>query len=282
MTIGEALRRAIVRLRTARLTEAHLDAEMLLAHVLGTTRGYLLANTERALTGHQAARFSQLIAKRLRRHPIAYLTGHQEFYGLDFFVNKNVLIPRPDTETLVEAALAAARHLIATDPTHQLTIADIGTGSGCIAVVLAKYLPSAKIIATDISPAALAIAKQNAKAHRVTSRLFLRRGNVLAPLKRFGKIDLFVANLPYLTRDELRNVQKEPRLALHGGKMGLELIERLLASAPPLLAKTGAILLEISPTQVGAVVFLVGRYLPDKQFTLLKDLTGRHRVAKIF
>lgn len=292
MTIQKALLSAVKKLqrtqdtvRNTQNTSPHLDAEVLLAFILKQPKSYLLSHQAKELTHSQLNKFNSLISQRQRQIPTAYLTNHKEFYNLDFYITEQVLIPRPETETLVEEAIKCARHLQKTINHQPLTIIDIGTGSGCIAVTLAKYLPDIKIIATDISEKVLAVAKKNAKKHKVSARITFKKGDLLKPLLKKTEqppvIDILVANLPYLIQDELANVRHEPKQALYGGKMGLELIERIISQAEQVLNPKGVILLEISPTQVKTVDYLVEQHLPDKRVFFIKDLGERDRVARI-
>ena len=296
MTIQKTLISAVKKLRRKSLPAAHLEAEVLLSTVLNKPRGYLLANQKKEITPNQFKKFNSLMARRQKGTPIPYLTNHQEFYGLDFFVDKRVLIPRPETELLIEEVIKRSR--IAAVSAPRPIIADIGAGSGCIAVTLAKYLPNAKIYAADISAKALTVAKINAKKHKVSKRIKFLKGDLLSPfqrgshrallepepsrrLARWPALDIIVANLPYLTHDELANVPHEPRQSLYGGKLGLEIIERLLIQTPKYLKPEGKIFLEISPTQIKALEYIVEQQLPGKKVEFKKDLAGRDRVAMV-
>jgi len=279
MTIQQALLSAIKKLRTKKIEAPALDVEVILMHLIKKPKTYLHSHLEKKLTAFQIKKFNSLISKRQRGTPVAYLTNHKEFYGLDFFITKDVLIPRPETELLIEQIIKTARQLHK-ETNESLIIADIGTGSGNMAITLAKYLPFAKLIATDISAEAIKVAKKNARQHKVLKRITFKKGDLLKPLKK-SKPNIIVANLPYLTKDELVNVRHEPKQALHGGKMGLELIQKLLSQTPKILARQGVILLEISPTQVKAVDYFVEQHLPDKKINIAKDLTDRERVIKI-
>ncbi len=285
MTIQQTLYTAVNKLRKKGINSAHLDAEVLLAFVMKKPKTYLLAHPDKKMTTGQRRRFAALIRKRLNGMPIAYMTGTKEFYGLEFHVDKHVLIPRPDTEILIEQAIKAARDMTKKHAdAHTFVLTDIGTGSGCIAVTLAKYLPGYKIIATDISAPALKVARQNARTHKVASRITFKQGDLLKPLQRNKTnpfIHILTANLPYLTRDELENVPHEPAKALDGGKMGLQLIERLLATLPQVLMPQGMALLEIAPTQTDAVRYLTEQHLPERSVFFIKDLGRRDRIAKI-
>lgn len=288
MNIQQALISSIKKLRASASPSAHLDAEVLLSYILKKPRGYLLAHQEQKLTATQTKKFKSLISRRQKGIPIPYLTNHQEFYSLDFFVDQRVMIPRPETELLIEEVVKHARliyHKLYAISHKPIIIADIGTGSGCIAVTLVKYLPNVKIYATDISEKALAVAKINAKKHKVLKRIKFLKGDLLSPLGRLRSldrnIDILVANLPYLTRDELANVPHEPKQALYGGKLGLEIVERLLIQAPKYLKPEGKIFLEISPTQTKALEYIVEQQLPGRKVEFKKDLAGRDRVAVV-
>ncbi len=280
MTIQQALLSARQKLKEVKNTSPHLEAEVLLSFVLNKSKSYLLTNQQKKLSPEQQKKFLNLINRRRHDIPMAYLTGRKEFYGLDFSINDNVLIPRPETESLVEETIKIARQL---GQGHApKTICDIGTGSGCIAITLAKYLPEVKIFATDISKKALILAKKNAKTLKVVKKINFLEGDLLQPLilKKI-KCDIITANLPYLTRDELPGVRHEPKTALFGGKMGIELIERLLIQSPEVLNPGGVILLEISPTQRKLVDFIVEQQLPEKKVVFIKDLSEKDRVAKV-
>lgn len=271
MTIQHALLSAIKKLHEAQIDSPHLDAEIILSHICTLSREQLLARQDTPLKPSQAKAFTAAIRKRVRGLPVAYLTGTRAFYGLDFLVSPAVLIPRPDTETLIDAVLKDTHRDI------PLAIADVGTGSGCIAIVLSRYLPKSRISALDISAPALAIAKKNVRLHRA-KRITLMRGDLLVPAykKRF---DIIVANLPYLTAEQLPRVPHEPRRALHGGRLGIELIDRLIAQAPDHLTQTGKIFLEIDPSQSQAVGYIVQQFFPEKSIHVLQDLAGNDRVV---
>ncbi|MFA5134488.1 MAG: peptide chain release factor N(5)-glutamine methyltransferase [Patescibacteria group bacterium] len=289
MTIQGALLGAIKKLSGTHSTSAHLDAEVLLSFILKKPRGYLLAHPGRTVSAAHYRHFSKLIGQRRRGMPVAYLTGSKEFYKLDFVVTKDTLIPRPETELLVEQAIQAVRERRRQHPEQKkVAVADIGTGSGCIAVTLAKYLPNVHMYAIDSSPKALVVAKKNARLHHVAKTVSFLQGNLLKPLctkkkgvKRLPVPGVIVANLPYLTTDELHGVPFEPRQALYGGKLGLELIERLLMQSAEAMPVDTMIVLEIAPTQAKAIDYMAGQYLPLKKVSFIKDLAGRDRVAVI-
>jgi release factor glutamine methyltransferase len=280
-TIGGSLRRATVELNP--ITDApRLEAEVLLAHVLDTSRTVLMAHPERRLTSNQLNRYQKLVRRRASDYPLPYLTGSIEFYGLGFEVTPDVLIPRPETETLVDLALA-----------HQpATVVDVGTGSGCIAVTLAVHLPEATCYAFDISPAALAVARRNAEQHSVAERVRLIAGDVLNP--RPGPVDLIVSNPPYVPTGECSALPAsvrdyEPRLALDGGRDGLGIVRRLLAQAPAVLRSPdpvtghpgGALLIEIGADQGKAASRLARASFPQATVRVHPDLAGRDRVLEV-
>lgn len=267
-----------------------LDVELLLAHTLGWSRAKLIAAANATCSDAQAARFSALLARRLTGEPIAYLTGEREFYGLTLAVDRRVLVPRPETELLVELALtiAATPHELpvatlllhappATTSGAGLVIADIGTGSGAIALALAYHLPAARIYATDLSPAALAVAQANAARHHLSERITFLAGDLLAPLPE--PVDLLVSNPPYtvLSTIEPHVYAHEPHLALDGGPDGLAPYRTLAATAQPYLRPGGAILLEIGATQAGEVQRLfAGQFT---RIAVYQDLAGLERVV---
>ncbi len=256
-----------------------LDAPLLLAHVLGLTRAALLAHPDAALTSEQAAAFRALIVRRAAGEPVAYLTGTRAFYDRDLAVTPDVLIPRPETEHLVEQALAWARGRSA------LCIADVGTGSGAIAVTLAAHVPDARVWAVDVSAAALDVARANAARQGVSDRVTCVQGDLLGPLIAANvQADLIAANLPYVARPELDDLavtRWEPRLALDGGPDGLDLIRRLLADVPRVLASDGLLLMEIGAGQGAAVCELARRACPGAAVRLAADYAGLDRVVSV-
>lgn len=286
-TIAAALVWAADQLRATSATP-RLDAELLLAHSLGWPRARLLAEGRQPIDGDRLPHFDRLIERRMALEPVAYLIGHKQFFGLDFVVDRRVLVPRPETELLVELALQIARtkHMEpstdqANQPGSRVLIADIGTGSGCIAVALAVYLPSAQICAVDISPDALALARLNAERHGVGTRIRLLQGDLLAPLE--APADMIVSNPPYTVLSAIdEGVRRhEPHCALDGGPDGLALYRRLLHAAPARLRPGGAVLLEIGATQAAAVARLAREAFPAAQIDVHSDLAGLDRVVAI-
>ena len=282
MTIQQILLSAITKLRKAKNDSANLDAEVLLASVLKKPRMFLHSHPEQKVSTSQQRKFANMLNRRVNGVPIAYLTGQKEFYKLNFLVDNNVLIPRPDTEVLVEEAIHIGRAMSKATPDRKTTVVDVGTGSGCIAISLAKYLPWIKLYMTDISEKALSVAKKNAALHKMTKKITFVKGDLLSPFRDKVQFDLVCANLPYLTTNETKNLPHEPKTALHGGKLGLELLDRLIQQLPKRLAPGGMALLEIAPSQVKAVDYFVEKSLPDKKVLFIKDLSGRNRVAKIY
>ena len=271
------VQQAIQALQNAEVDEARLNAELLLAYTLGLNRAAILAQPDRQLTPKELTRFRDLVARRVAREPLPYITGHREFFGLDFVVDARVLIPRPETELLVEHALRIARPL-----PRLLEIADVGAGSGAIAVTLAVHLPHATVYALDASAGALAVTAENARRHNVAGRVHCGQGDLLAPLA--APVDLIAANLPYVTTGEWTDLlpeirDNEPRAALDGGPDGLDAIRRLLATAVPHLRPGGVLLLEIGASQGSAVTSLARRCFPAADLQLHRDYAGLDRLV---
>ena len=250
-----------------------LDAQLLLAHVLQKDRVYLYTHFDQPLAPDELAAFRGLIQRRLAGESVAYLLGKKEFRSLELTVDARVLVPRPDTETLVDVALA----LLPEDG----RVADIGTGSGAIALALKQERPALEVLAVDRSSDAATVARQNAA--RLSLEVEILEGDLLAPLAARGPFALIASNPPYIPTAEIATlapeVQKEPRAALDGGRDGLDLVRRLIREAPPLLAPAGALALEIGAGQAPAVAALFaadGRY---EAATLTKDLAGIERVV---
>lgn len=277
MRLRGALLQAARLLTAIAHEEAPLEAEVLMRHLLGLDRTGLFLQSERELGPAEEEAFQGLVERRLQGEPVAYIVGHKEFFGLDLYVDRRVLIPRPETELLVEKALELLR-----DHPRPL-IADVGTGSGAIALALAKNLPQAIIYAIDISQEALEVAAINRHLHDVAQRVRLLQGNLLEPLPE--PVDLIVANLPYVRRDDLRaagpRLSCEPGLALEGGEGGLETIRRLLEQVPGKLRKGGRILLEIGLGQREALEEMATRLLPGARLEFFRDLRQIERAALI-
>lgn len=273
-TRGDARARATERLRGSGATTPALDADVLLAHVLGVPKEALVAHPEVELTADERARLDELVAKREEGVPVAYLRGTKEFYGLRFAVDARVLVPRPETETLVDAVRAHAAG-------RALSVVDVGTGSGAIAVALAATEPQLRMIATDVSADALAVARANAKAHRVD--VDFREGDLLAPVTE--RVDVVAANLPYLSDLDVvdldgdrTSLAYEPRLATVAGPDGLSLVRRAAADLPRVLAPDGAAFFECDPPQASPIAALLA---PVGDVDVLKDLAGLDRVVRV-
>ena len=268
MTAAALLGAATDRLAAAGIDTARLDAEVLLAHALGVGRAGLYARLREEVA--DPSRFASLLERRLRREPIAYIVGEQEFWSLSFAVTLDVLIPRPETELIVSASItrwraALPRGLSAAPARGQAprerrppTLLDLGTGSGCIAVALARELSDARLTAVDVSPAALAIARRNATRHGVAERITFLTGDLYAPLPADATFDLIVSNPPYLAPSDPTSPETafEPRSALLAGADGLDVIRRIIAGARAHLVSGGQLLIEIGAGQSEAVLAL--------------------------
>lgn len=260
-----------------------LDAEVLLAHARGCARIELYTAFDTEPSEEQREAFREMVRRRGDGAPVAYLVGYREFYSLRMRVNESVLIPRPETEHAVIEALDRAKAMLAEDPKRILHIVDVGTGSGAIAISIAKHLPTAKVTAIDLSADALQIAQWNAEQHGVSERLTLVEGDLLGTIAEDRAIDIIVSNPPYIRDAEYEELDKtvrdyEPKSALVSGPLGTELIERLLQEAASRLRSGGQIIIELSPMIADASAELVqksGFYEPPK---FVKDLAGHRRV----
>ena len=280
LEIGNSIKEALLLLQSlfSNWSETpSLDAQVLLAEITQQNRGWLLAYPEGELTSNQQEMLKAAVDRLQNGEPLPYLIGHWEFYGLDFNINAHTLIPRPETELLVEQALS----WLETHPGLN-QVADVGTGSGCIAIALAFSIPDLTVTATDISLDALEIAKSNAVKHQVAHQIqFLQTDLLPANLK---DCHLICANLPYIPTQTLKGLEvfgKEPTLALDGGPDGLQLIRKLLPQAQQILASEGLLLLEIENTQGKIALTLAREYFPEAQITLLPDLAGHDRLVRI-
>lgn len=260
-----------------------LDAQVILAHVMGHPRTWLLAHLETPLTPLQIDQTKEAVTQFQAGTPLPYIIGHWEFFGLDFNITKDVLIPRPETELLVEKAIT----WLQASPERR-TIADIGTGSGAIAVTIAMHLSDARILATDLSFAALKVAKHNAEKFHVHHKIDFLQCDLLPqhidPLSTEGHFDLICANLPYIPTKTLHDLPiygSEPTLALDGGADGLDLYRRLLKLAPNWLAPNGKILLELEATQGAKALGLAYDAFENMNIQLHQDLAGHDRILEI-
>jgi len=276
--LNEALAAGIARLATENVPSPRLNAELLLRFVLGCDRAYLYAHPERQLSADDQARYEAVLGERARGVPAQYITGHQEFWGMDLIVTPAVLIPRPETEHLIEAVLeptGGGRER----PPHTIRIVDVGTGSGCIALALAKELPNAEIYATDISAAALEVAQANAARHQLEKRIHFRQTDLLEGIT--PPFDFVVSNPPYVGESEEDQVQLEvrkfePRNAVFAGPNGTEVITRLIQQAHAALCPGGWLLMEISGTIAERVRQMLGGW---NEVSIRPDLQSIPRVA---
>jgi len=276
-TVKAQLARSRLRLDRSGVPTAWLDAEVLLAHVLKTRREWLHSHPESRLTSRQRSRYERLLGRRLARTPVAYLTGEREFYGHGLHVTPAVLIPRPETELLVDLAVA----WLADHPGVRRVI-DLGTGSGAVAIAIARAVLGVRVLATDVEARAVRVATANVATNRLSSRITVARRDLLTGL---GRADLIVANLPYLSAARRRawatELEFEPLVALDGGKDGLDLIRRALTEAPRVLRSSGCLLLECDPRQARRITLLASRQWPAAKISIRKDLAGRDRVVRI-
>lgn len=285
MTLAQALQQSARTFRLHGIEDSHIEARILLEHILELSSAQLYTQPERVLSQEQANSLHQLIERRLHREPTAYIIKHREFYGIDFYVDSRALIPRPETELLVEEAIEFANSRPNLSSSEKpLLIADAGVGCGAIAISLALNLPRSKIYATDISPSALEVARLNCEYHNATGQIVLLQGNLLEPVPE--PVDLIVANLPYIKSSELANLSPEitnfePGTAIDGGQNGLDVIHQFLEQAREKIHSQSCLLLEIGQKQEKAVASLIKHYLPKASFELIPDLNGIRRAVKI-
>ena len=278
-TLVQAVTEASQILQQAGVAEARLEAASLLGHVMRCGRGYIITHAGDLLSPELSTRFNELTDRRTKGEPLQYITGHQPFFHLDFEVTPDVLIPRPETELLVETAL----DLIPAD--EEASICDVGTGSGCIAISLLHERPRARALGLDISPAALSVARRNAARVPVSDRLLLAASDCFASVRNSPLFSTIVSNPPYVAEGALAALPREvrdhePRLALAAGGDGLAVIRRLLQQAPDVLAKNGYFLFEIGFDQDQAVTELID----TARWELLgihKDLQGIPRTVML-
>lgn len=286
MQLKDSLSAAIARLTANNVPSPRMNAELLLMFTLDCDRAYLFAHPEQELTDEEESRYHATLDERSRGVPAQYITGHQEFWGMDLIVSPAVLIPRPETEHVIETVLGIQAPAVGRQPSGraqtsapQVRIIDVGTGSGCIALALAKELPNAEIHAADISPDALEVARANAARHQLNHRIHFHQTDLLAGLS--GQFDIVVSNPPYVGEAEEDSVQLEvrkfePRNAVFAGKTGTEVIERLIPHAHAALRPGGWLVMEIS----GTIAEEVRRLLTGWQNVQIKlDLQSIPRVA---
>ena len=298
MTLAETLHHAESSLRAASIDNARIEAEFLLSHALDLPREALYARLQEPLSPAGQATFEALLRRRLAHEPSAYIVGHMEFYGLDLACTPAALIPRPETELLIEEALRwvggqgsrpDGRPQTGARPgpsggVGELTVVDVGTGNGAIAVALAVGAPQAIIVALDTSRAALSLARHNATQHGVAGRIAFVQGNLLAPLD--DRFDIIAANLPYIPTRLYRNLppelrDHEPEPALHPGRRGPALIESMLAQAPSLLKPGGLLLAEHAWNQARPLRDAARAAFPKSEIETKRDLAGRERLLVV-
>jgi release factor glutamine methyltransferase len=273
VTIAEVLKLASEHFQKHGSDSPRLDAELLLAHALGLRRLDLYLKFDRPLTEHELSAYRSLVSRRAKGEPVAYLAGHKEFMGLDFAITPAVLVPNPDTEVLVQEAIVLAR--AADGPVR---VADVGTGSGCIAIAVAHYAPNATVVASDLASDALEVAARNIASHNLGHRVQLVHGDLMAPF--VGTFDLVCANLPYVAVDSRlpAEVLAQPSGALYAEENGSALVTRLLAEAPARLNPGGRVLAEVDVSMIAAAI--EGAESSFSHHRVLKDLAGRERVIE--
>ncbi len=285
--VGRAMLAASRRLREAGCDSPQLDSALLMAHVLNVSKTWLYAHPQRHLTETEIAQFEALVRRRIRQEPVAYLVGHKAFYGLDIIVNRSVLIPRPETELLVERVLNYIGSL--QKEGGQPVVADIGTGSGAIAVAVALNAPGVEVYAVDVSAEALAVARQNIARYGLEGRVQLLAGHLTDPLPQ--AVDVIVANLPYIPTPQIPLLPAtvrdyEPVVALDGGPDGLQVLRAFFdalvrAGSAAKLRPGGRIYLEIGADQGSAVKLLAGLAFPGAEVSVLPDYAGRERIVVV-
>lgn len=283
MRADEALRKYSAVLNKHGVEQSEDEAKVLLCHILNVNVAQLFAQHERQLTSAEEARVNDLIHQRLEGMPVAYLINRRGFYGMELYVDQRVLIPRPETELLVEEALRFNRHW-GKEHAAVMRIADIGTGSGAIAVALAANIPDSLIYAVDISEDALYVAGINIQRHRLEDKVHLMKGNLLKQIN--GKLDMVVANLPYIKKLELPLLpveisRYEPEQALSGGINGTEIIQELIRQSATKIATDGVILIEFGIGQEDEIIRAAAKWLSAAKTEVIKDLSGINRILKI-
>ena len=276
-TLREFLWDSRRRLAEAGTLEPRLESEVVLTDVLGIPRHRLYAYQDDTIPDEAAETLEKAVQRRLRREPLAYILGHREFYGVDLTVGPGVMVPRPETEMLIERAMLVCMERM---ERAGLVVADVGTGSGGIAVNLAMHLPGVRLYATDISADALEVARDNVDKFGLGQRITLLKGDLLEPLP--GRVDVIVANLPYIPSARLKDLQPElawePRTALDGGADGMVVLRRLMGQAAGKLAMDGVMLLEIDPGQGEPLRRMATRLFPAAATSVEKDLAGLDRI----
>ncbi len=281
MTLAEAIYHGAQKLTGHGIPNARLDAEVLLSRIMNKDRVWIFTHGSDVLDAASSKLFDDAISRRSRREPLQYLTGKQEFWGLEFMITPDVLIPRPETELIIESAIHAEK-----DRNRILRIIDLCTGSGCIAVSLAKELPQARILATDTSSQALSVARGNARRHGVADRIRFFEGDLFGPLEELdirGQVDIIASNPPYIPSGDFSTLQPEvrdyePAMALFAGPEGTEVQRRIIDEAPDFLTKHGRLIMEMGLGQAAALAGLIRRREDYGSYKILKDLAGIDRV----
>ena len=269
------------------MSNARLDAEVLLRFILNRDRAWFMTHANEPLDEDKRGLFEKAVARRAKREPLQYIVGKQEFWGLDFIVRPEVLIPRPETELVVETALKITERVRrSTEADTPFTIVDLCTGSGCIAVSLAREMRNARFFAIDTSGKALAVARENARKHGVSERIRFLKGDLFQPLEELdfrSQVDIVTANPPYIRSGDLRGLQPEvrdyePEIALIAGPEGGEIHQKIIEAAPAFLKKHGSLIMEMGEGQAEALIEIMnenGKYAAPE---ILKDLAGIERV----
>ena len=280
-SLREVIQATHSKLESFYIPDARLEAEVMVMNIMRMPRQDLFANQEMEVSGQQEHELTEVLERRRKREPLAYILGYKEFYGVNLLVNSDVLIPRPETELIVEHTLFMG--LMGME-TAELTIADVGTGTAAIAINLALHLPSANIYAIDLFDPVLDVSSYNIRLHNVADRITLLKGDLLEPLPE--PVDLIVANLPYIPRERISGLQPEiqwePTEALDGGTDGLELIRRLLEQAADpessRLKDSGIIILELDPDQIPEVTSITNKLFPSAEISVELDLAQQERI----
>ncbi len=301
MTIKTASQKAIKKLNKVKMKNPHIDAEILLSYVLKKEKEFLLTHPEKKLTKLQLEKFNKLIKQRIKGEPVAYLVGYKYFYGNKFIVNKNVLVPRPETELMIDEVSNLASEMLLKRP-RDITVIDIGTGSGNIVISLAKKLNfghpklSFQFVGTDVSKKALTVAKKNAKLNKIESKIRFIQGSLLDPILESKILDhkseiIITANLPYGWKEWKNNcsmdstgLKFEPELALYTSEKGLKLYRELFQQIKKLYtlhSKSYTLFCEIDPRQSKLISKLIKKELPKAKFGIKKDLAGLDRLTII-
>ncbi len=278
MRIAEIYQEAVKRLAAANIPDAHIDAALLLCHLLKCNRAQLFLEGGQQVSPEHVVEFHQFLARRLRHEPLAYILGEQEFWSLSFYVSPDVLIPRPETEELLELALATVRKNNLSGP-----ILELGTGSGVIAIVLALEIPGAMVYTLDRSLEALQVAAVNVRNHNVGDRVYLINSDWLAGIRLTPRFELIVSNPPYIAREVMHSLQPEveafePHLALDGGVKGIESIERMTGNLSRILKRGGWFFMEIGSDQEEHVLNLFDSYKDYDSLKVHRDYAGHPRI----